>query len=483
MIDSRAAWRRRLELSTGRGRPAGEWGQTATTAGQGHRGRRRSDGGGATVTDTDLGAVWHAATDELADEIVVGSAACLSAADQAARDRRGHRAAVGAGRLHPRRDRVPAAPGDHRGALPPARPADPGRGDRPAAGGRHRPPAPPSHSRTVAAGAARIWPRPIRPAGVPSRPRRQRTPVRTCPANARLASRCTEPPAPVRPRAPRRASSRRRGNGRRRRRLGRRNWLPTADDAPPAPHHGDDLGTGRRRPPAVCTDPGAAPTRRGNRLNPKYTFETFVIGSSNRFAHAASVAVAESPAKAYNPLFIYGGSGLGKTHLLHAIGHYATMLGQRALRAIRVDRGVHQRLHQLAARRQDPGVPAALPRRRHPADRRHPVPGEPRADAGGVLPHLQHAAQRQQADRDQLRPLAAPAGHPRGPAAHPVRVGTARRHPAAGPRDPHRDPAEEGRPGAAVRAAGRAGVHRLARSPPRSANSRAPSSGSPRSPT
>lgn len=95
------------------------------------------------------------------------------------------------------------------------------------------------------------------------------------------------------------------------------------------PHHAEPDPA--QLAPVAATSPQPVLTQDSpSKLNPKYDFDSFVVGASNRFAHAASLAVAETPAQAYNPLFLYGGVGLGKTHLMHAIGHFVLMQNPQA---------------------------------------------------------------------------------------------------------------------------------------------------------
>ncbi len=98
-------------------------------------------------------------------------------------------------------------------------------------------------------------------------------------------------------------------------------------------------------------------------LAPRYSFDTFIVGPSNQFAHAACRAVAEAPSRSYNPLFIYGGVGLGKTHLMHAIGHYVlTHLRTLKLTYISSERFMNEMINAVRYDR-DPRLSRALPER------------------------------------------------------------------------------------------------------------------------
>jgi len=144
---------------------------------------------------------------------------------------------------------------------------------------------------------------------------------------------------------------------------------PALGDVPPGPSYDERPDTASSSPgslsaafpgalvPSVDHAPDSDRSRTASletRLNPKYTFETFVIGSSNRFPHAAAVAVAEAPGKSYNPLLIYGDSGLGKTHLLHAIGHYVRSLyAGAAVRYVSSEEFTNEFINAIRDDRQD----------------------------------------------------------------------------------------------------------------------------------
>ena len=170
-------------------------------------------------------------------------------------------------------------------------------------------------------------------------------------------------------------------------------------------------------------------------FNPKNTFDTFVVGNNNNFAYAAALAVAQAPGKSYNPLFLYGGVGLGKTHLLHAIGqHVASHKKGARVAYVSSEKFTNEYIdaiqnNQLVRFRKKYRQTDVL------ADRRHPVPRRQGAHSGGILPHLQRPARGAQADRADLRPAGQRNPEPRASPRFPLRMGPGHRPAAAGRRD------------------------------------------------
>ena len=166
-------------------------------------------------------------------------------------------------------------------------------------------------------------------------------------------------------------------------------------------------GNGSGRHASLCGESSRTeiPQRdRHPQLNPRYTFTEFVVGSGNQFAHAAALAVANQPGEKYNPLFIYGGVGLGKTHLVNAIGHQIWLHGERNKKVLFMSAEVFMNeLDQFDPARQDHGIPRQVPPRRRADPRRRAVPRRPRPHPGRVFPYFQLPPQRTPSDRADLR--------------------------------------------------------------------------------
>ncbi len=200
------------------------------------------------------------------------------------------------------------------------------------------------------------------------------------------------------------------------------------------------------RPRAAPTPPAAAATSRPHSIRAS-PLTSFVVGKPNEFAYACARRVAEQPAcHGFNPLFLYGGVGLGKTHLMHAIAWDLTRPRRRRRRRgrLHVGREVHVPLHRRHPQPGHHGVQGTTAQRRCADDRRPAVPDRQGRHAGRILPHLQCTGRRRQADRRLGRQVALGPLRAGGPAAHAARLRHGRRPARHHLRTAHLDPGSQG---------------------------------------